>query len=704
MSIRPILFAATFGLLTAIVLPAGAADLHVAPGGKDTWSGKLAAPNADGSDGPLATLSGARDAIRRLKSKGPLAGPIRVLGAGGTYRVSGPIVFTSEDSGTKEAPITYAAVPGRKPSISGGVPITGWKKADGPLWTTVVPAVKEGKWYFRQLFVDDYRGIPARSPNGDVFRSAGPGVPYKDRAEARRDPKTKMSFFYQNEDLKPWSNLDDAVVVDYHSWTTSRHCIKALDTEKRLVRFTAPSSWPMSYWEKNERYYIEFVREALDAPGEWCLDRKSGLLSYYPRPGEDMAKARVIAPLPEELLRLEGDPAAGKFIDHLTFEGLIFEHTDWIMPKAQTVDGQANASLKTATVHVQGARNCTLRRCEIARTGGYALWLQRGSKDNRVEQCHIHDMGAGGVRIGETSLPKEKPLQTERNTVYNCFIHNGGNVYHAGIGVWIGRSSHNTVHNNDICDFFYTGVSVGWSWGYAPSTAHHNSIEYNHIHHLGWSQLSDMGGIYCLGLSPGTRLCYNRIQDVCSYAYGGWGLYTDEGSTDILMENNIVYRTKDGGFHQHYGRENIMRNNVLALTATRGTIIRSRQEEHRSFTCQRNIIYGKETPPLGGNWSKPGFELDYNLYWDASGKPPKFPGGLTFQQWQEKGQDKHSLVADPKFVDPDKFDFRLQPDSPALKLGFKPIDASKIGLVGPPDWTSLPDKVKRPIFRLPSDK
>ena len=688
----------------AVAAESPAADFYVAPGGNDAWSGHLAAAKPDGSDGPFATLAGARDAIRRLKAKGPLKKPVLVLVADGTYRVSGPVVFTAEDSGTKDAPITYAAVPGQKPRISGGVPITGWKKAEGPLWTTVVPAVKEGRWYFRQLFVNERRCIPARSPNDGVFRSAGPGVPYKNRGEARRDPKTKISFFFQGEDLKPWSNLDDAVVVVYHSWTTSRHRIKSLDTPKQLVQFTAPSCWPMSYWEKNERYYVEAVREALDAPGEWYLDRKTGLLTYYPRPGEDMTKSQAIAPLPEELLRLEGDPAAGKFIDHLTFEGLTFEHTGWVMPEAEMVDGQANAGLKTATVHVRGARNCTFRQCEIARTGGYALWLQRGSKQNRIEQCHIHDMAAGGVRIGETSLPKEEPLQTERNEVFNCFIHNGGNVYHAGIGVWIGRSSHNTVHHNDICDFFYTGVSVGWSWGYAPSSAHHNVIEYNHIHHLGWSQLSDMGGIYCLGISPGTRLCFNRMHDICSYSYGGWGLYTDEGSTGILMENNIVYRTKDGGFHQHYGRENIVRNNVLALTATRGEIIRSRQEEHRSFTCERNIVYEKQAPPLGGNWSKPGYALDYNLYFNAAGKPLVFPGNLTFDQWQKKGQDAHSLVADPKFVDPEKFDFRLQPDSPALKLGFKPIDAGEIGLVGPADWVALPKQVERPVLKLPGEE
>lgn len=213
-----------------------------------------------------------------------------------------------------------------------------------------------------------------------------------------------------------------------------------------------------------------------------------------------------------------------------------------------------------------------------------------------------------------------------------------------------------------------------------------------------------MGGIYCLGLSPGTRLCYNRIHDVCSYSYGGWGLYTDEGSTDILMENNIVYRVKDGAFHQHYGRENIVRNNILALSATYGQIRRSRQEDHVSFIVERNILYSNDAPMLGGGWSNDNFTLRSNCYWDATGKPPVFPGNRSFAEWQAAGHDAGSIVADPKFVDAAKFDFRLQPDSPALKLGFKPIDPSNIGLVGPDEWTSMPEKIERPRFLLPGEE
>jgi hypothetical protein len=693
------------GLARAEDVPkTGPIVLYVAPGGNDAWTGKLAAPNAEKTDGPLATIQRARDELRKLKAAGGLKGPVVVQVRGGTYRLAEPIVFTAADSGTREAPITYAAAPGEQPVFSGGMPIAGWTKdAAGPAWTAAVPDVRNGKAYFRSLFVDGRRAVPARSPNeGQVHEMAGPLEPLKNREAARRDPKTRLGFRFEGEHLKRWADMDDAVLVVYHAWTTSRSGIESVDPAKHEVRVRNPSGWPFGWWGK-ERFYVENVREALDAPGEFYLDRKTGRLSYCPRPGEDMAKAEAIAPRLEEVLRLDGDPAAGKLVEHLRFEGLSFRHTDWTMPRSGAVDGQAAAFLKTATVFARGARHCTFQQCEIAQTGGYGLWLERGSKDCRVVQCHLHDLGAGGVRLGEMGLPAKPEEQAERNEVHNCFIHDGGHVFHAGIGVWVGRTSHNKVQHNDICDFLYSGVSVGWSWGYAPTSAQHNLIEYNHIHHLGWGQLSDLGGIYTLGVSPGTRLRYNLIHDVLSYDYGGWGLYTDEGSTEILMENNIVYRVKDGAFHQHYGKENVVRNNVLALSATLGQVRRSRQEEHSSFTLEKNVIYGRGVPMLGGNWSNGRYKLDENCYYDASGQPPKFPGNLSFKDWQAKGQDVRSIVADPKFVDASKCDFRLLPDSPALKLGFQPIDVSQIGLVGPADWVALPKQVQRPAMKMPGE-
>jgi hypothetical protein len=191
-----------------------------------------------------------------------------------------------------------------------------------------------------------------------------------------------------------------------------------------------------------------------------------------------------------------------------------------------------------------------------------------------------------------------------------------------------------------------------------------------------------MGAVYTLGIQKGTAIRNNLIHDVNSFTYGGWGLYPDEGSTDIVWENNVVYRTKSAGFHQHYGRENIVRNNIFAFGKER-QMMRTREEPHLSFVFFNNLVYFDSGELLGSNWSNDRFLADFNLYFDARpGATPqsmKF-SGTSLEQWRARGHDVHSMIADPLFVAPEKNDFRLKDNSPALKIGFHPIDLSQVGV------------------------
>ena len=145
----------------------------------------------------------------------------------------------------------------------------------------------------------------------------------------------------------------------------------------------------------------------------------------------------------------------------------------------------------------------------------------------------------------------------------------------------------------------------------------------------------------------------------------------------MLIENNVVYRCKSAGFHQHYGRENTVRNNIFAFNQE-NQLMRTRAEPHVSFFFEHNIVYFDQGRLLGSDWTGDGFTMKGNVYFDTRSSEISF-AGQSFAEWQSAGRDTGSVIADPLFVNAGNFDFRLLPGSPALKLGFQPIDLSSVG-------------------------
>ncbi len=668
--------AAVFSSFVFSLFTTGEAQGHeffVHAEGDDSYAGKSSEIDAQAKQGPFRTLARARDAVRELRRSQKLDQPVRITVLS-DLALTEPLTFTAEDSGTPASPTIFEAKDGKPVRISGGYRVPEWEVTDGE-WRAKLPDLPGEAWNPRHVTVNgEWRERP-RVPAEGTYPIAG---------LAGADPRAKYNtpanrFEYAEGQIDPkWHNLADVEAVVLHFWVDTHLKIKEVDPEKRVVTLDRFSKrrFTDDHQPAPARYYLVNVREAL-APGQFYFDRGERTLIYRPRDGESPENTEVVVPRLGSLVELRGEPRAGRLVEHVHFQGLRLEHTAWEPKPGDAVDGQAASQVPGAVV-MTGARQCSVEGCRLQNLGGYAIELREGCQKIQLTGNTIESIGAGGIRISGGTANSPESLRTSGNEVLDNRLLRLGRTWHSGVGILLQHAAENRIAHNEIADLYYTGISVGWVWGYSPSVSRGNLVEFNHIHDVGQKLLSDMGGVYLLGTSPGTVVRNNLIHDIAAHGYGGWGLYTDEGSTGITLENNVVYNTTDAGFHQHYGRENVVRNNIFALGRDE-QVARSRMEPHLSFTFERNIVYFREGELLAKNWSDDKFAIDYNVYWNAAGRPVKFPGGKTLEQWQERGFDKHSLVADPGFVDPDEGHFTLREDSPAFKLGFKPIDLRKVG-------------------------
>ncbi len=648
-------------------------EIYVSPAGDDNNPGTEQLPFKS-IEKVMRVIRASRDSITTVKL------------SGGVYRLKKPLLF-----GPGNGKIIFKANDSIQPVISGGYELKNFEKTENGIWKVILPDTLKNK-RFDRLYVNGNKAVLARYPDSGFLKIVKVEEIIIEKGEGRVPLKAIQRIYLDNDVFKYLKNVKTGNLRFrvFHKWDFSLRYVDSINYAKGYVITSGKGMKPWNSWKKGSRLYFENFKKALDKPGEWFYNGE-GTLFYYPEKNQTPENTVFTVPVLNKFIEIKGTPI--HFVNNVTFDGIKFTFCGYPFDKKGFEPNQAAVS-EDAAITVEAANNVTFLNCEVTNTGQHAIKFDKGARNCLVEHCFIHDIGGGGIYIGDIDVEKDYGL-TKNITADNNIIMSGGREYPPAVGIWIGKSSDNKILHNDICDLFYTGISVGWVWGYSESLSKRNIIKFNNIHHIGWDLLSDMAGVYTLGKSEGTVISDNVIHHINAYSYGGWGLYTDEGSSGILMENNLVYSTKTGSFHQHYGKNNIIRNNIFAF-AKLYQLQCTRVENHLSFVLKHNIIVFDRGELLKGPWFKMNIEMDSNIYWNTERKKIYFLG-KRFGQWKRKtGHDIHSFINNPRFVDARKFNFDLITGKKVKLINFKPFDFKKAGVYGSDEWkkkAGLPEKI-----------
>jgi hypothetical protein len=554
--------------------PTGAAplELWVAPGGADTDSGSVNAP-----------LSSVAEALTRIRRLGPTGGA-RVILRGGMYPLIAPLVIRTSDC--PGYGVTIEAAPGETPVLSGGTEIRNWTRlpgtggrlpteARGNLWVAEVPKAAGAPRNFRQLWINGHKAIRAREPNG------------KHLARLVAWDKTNEVAVVPAVAPKGITDPDNLEMVVDQVWEIAVLRVKSIRYAgtNAWIRFAQPEGslefehpWPpVTVTAKYQApFYLANAPEFLDQPGEWFEDLSDGRVYYWPRKGEDMATATVIAPAIETLVQVAGAPESP--VKNLYFKGITFAYTTWLRPSQQGhvplqagmflldakklrpkgtpyhpgLDNLAWIGRPPAAVCVENAADISFENCTMEHVASGGLDFERGVRDSLVQGCVFRDIGGNGIQLGhfsdtniETHVPYAPSNEDElcaRDRIANNLIADCGCEDWGCVGIAVGYAQNIVVEHNLLFDLPYTGISVGWGWTKMTNASRNNTVRANRIFRAG-ERLGDLGGIYLLSAQPGTVVEQNCISDLAPSPYvpdpeHWYYLYLDEGSSFITVRDN----------------------------------------------------------------------------------------------------------------------------------------------------------------------
>jgi hypothetical protein len=558
-----------------------AADYYVSLTGNDASAGSASAP--------FRTLTGARVAVAKRIARG-LAANVLVQIEGGRYELDEAMVFEPEDSGTDKFSITYAAAPGETVILSGGHQISKWGKGPGEIWTTTVPKTPTGQWYFRQLFVNGVRAVRARTPNQDSPEPWLKMISSTANADDESTPVTvRLGGYSLPFKIQAYRNPGDVEFVYINNNDEGRKRAVAFNEQDQTMTLSLPNRWnskthtldwylsfPDPRWKA---CYLENALEMLDEPGEWYLDHETGVVSYWPRPGEDMNHVQIYAPAMQRTLLVVAG-TRDRPVLNLHFRGLHIEDVDWPLPDhgymglfCSMIDSGPKDRLQhgfiDAAVEYRYARFCSFTNGSISHVGAMGLCLREGTADMTIEGNEISDTGAGGIGISEIRQnpigkrpwnPVPHPDDYQHYRIANNHIFNCGTDYYGSAGITLAIAHDSVVVHNLIHDIAYSGIQWGGDvdderlMGFTRN----NTVAFNHIYRT-MKTTVDGAGLYVTFAHAGETLIQNNlVHDIhCNPFHrsaspqdpGDFpcvGLYLDGNMSGGLFEHNVVFNNAGG--------------------------------------------------------------------------------------------------------------------------------------------------------------
>lgn len=677
--------------------PANGLVIFVAANGDDSNPGTEARP--------FSTVVRARDEIRAAlaKSTGRRWGGATVLLSEGAYELAGTFELEARDSGRPGAPILYCARKGKTARVIGGRKVTGWSKVtDESILSRLDPAARgkvmqadlagAGVTNFGklgggfgmsdgpglELFFEDTPMTLARYPNDGFIRISGIlGTTERDV----RGTKGCVEGIFTYDDSRParWVAEKEPWVLGYwfYDWAEQRQRIEAIDAEKKIITVTKPYH---SYgYRKNQWFYGFNMLCEIDRPGEWYLDRAIGRLYFWP-PGDISEGAATVSVLPN-LVKMTG-------VSHVELRGL-------------TLEGARNDA-----IIMKSCTNSAVVGCTIRNVGSWAVRVSDG-KDSGVVGCDIYETGDGGIGLAGGDLKALKPagLHADNNHIHHWSRWN--RMYRPAISLsGVGnRASHNLLENAP-----HTAIGFG---------GNDHAIEYNEIHSV-CHESNDAGAIYAgrNWTMRGTAIRFNYMHHINGFEGRGCvGVYLDDMYCGTLIADNVFYKVTRAAFIGG-GHDNTIENNVF-VDCKPAVHVDARGMGWARQMPERLVKEGTEKGTLNGiRFKEPPYSTRYPKVVSILDKDPAAPTGTLIARnicsggkWDEiekKAQpfvvmEKNLLDKDPKFLDREKLDFRIAPDSPAHALGFRPIPIEKIGLYGSAQRASWPvHHTVRPMVEAPA--